>query len=386
MLAIFGSMQFKEIPGQHEIKARLIQSVKTNRVSHALLLSGTVGSGNYALALAFAQYLQCQNPSDGDSCGVCPSCHQSAGLVHPDIHFVFPVARTTSNPGEPASDDLIEEWRKFIIADPFPVLEEWYGAMKIENKQAGIFKRESQEILRKLSFKSYQADYKVLIFWLPEKMNIITANKLLKIIEEPADHTVFLFVTESPGEILPTILSRTQLLKVPGISREDLLIRLKKDYPDMGPEIEGIARKAQGDYVTARNMISMSDAARVSRDRFIRWMRICYTMNVAEIISWVDEMCGIGRERQKLFLTYGLEMVRENFMVNQGLPELALFDSEEQAFSSRFNAFIHQGNIEGLMKEFSDSVSHIGMNANPRILFTDMSLQVSRLLRQPAVG
>ncbi|HBB92833.1 MAG TPA: DNA polymerase III subunit delta, partial [Bacteroidales bacterium] len=127
MLAIFGSMQFKEIPGQHEIKARLIQSVKTNRVSHALLLSGTVGSGNYALALAFAQYLQCQNPSDGDSCGVCPSCHQSAGLVHPDIHFVFPVARTTSNPGEPASDDLIEEWRKFIIADPFPVLEEWYG-------------------------------------------------------------------------------------------------------------------------------------------------------------------------------------------------------------------------------------------------------------------
>jgi DNA polymerase-3 subunit delta' len=383
MLAIFGSMQFKEIPGQHEIKARLIQSVRSNRVSHALLLSGTPGSGHFALALAFAQYLQCQSPGEDDSCGVCPSCHQAAGLMHPDIHFVFPVARTTSNPGEPASDDLIAEWRQFVAADPFPVLEEWYSAMKIENKQAGIFKREAQEILRKLSFKSYASDYKVMIFWMPEKMNITAANKLLKIIEEPADHTVFLFVTEDTDEILPTILSRTQLIKVPAIAREDLLKKLRQEFPEMGDELESIARKSQGDYVTAKSMIRLNEAAMINRDRFIHWMRICFALKVPEMLAWVDEMSGIGRERQKLFLTYGLEMIRENFLLNRGVPELAVFDPEEQAFSSRFNAFIHPGNVEGLMKEFSDAISQITMNANPKILLTDMCFQMNRLLRMP---
>lgn len=376
-------MQFKEIPGQHEIKARLIQSVRSNRVSHALLLSGTPGSGHFALALAFAQYLQCQSPGEDDSCGVCPSCHQAAGLMHPDIHFVFPVARTTSNPGEPASDDLIAEWRQFVAADPFPVLEEWYSAMKIENKQAGIFKREAQEILRKLSFKSYASDYKVMIFWMPEKMNITAANKLLKIIEEPADHTVFLFVTEDTDEILPTILSRTQLIKVPAIAREDLLKKLRQEFPEMGDELESIARKSQGDYVTAKSMIRLNEAAMINRDRFIHWMRICFALKVPEMLAWVDEMSGIGRERQKLFLTYGLEMIRENFLLNRGVPELAVFDPEEQAFSSRFNAFIHPGNVEGLMKEFSDAISQITMNANPKILLTDMCFQMNRLLRMP---
>lgn len=376
-------MQFKEIPGQHEIKARLIQSVKSNRVSHALLLSGSSGSGHYALALAFAQYLQCQSPTDDDSCGVCASCHQAAGYVHPDIHFVFPVARTTNNPGEPVSDDLIAEWRQFIAADPFPVLEEWYSAMKIENKQAGIFKKEAEEILRKFAFKSFASDYKVMVVWLPEKMNVTAANKLLKIIEEPADHTVFLFVTEDPDELLPTIISRTQLIKVPAIAKEDLLKKLQQSFPDMGDELESIARKAHGDYVTARSMIRLNDAALINRDRFIRWMRVSYALRVPEMLALVDELAGIGRERQKLFLTYGLEMIRENFLLNRGVPELALFDPEEEAFSSRFNAFIHPGNVEGLMKEFGDAISHISMNANPKILFTDMSFQMNRLLHLP---
>jgi DNA polymerase-3 subunit delta' len=257
--------------------------------------------------------------------------------------------------------------------------------MKIENKQSGIFKREAQEILRKLSFKSYASDYKVMIFWLPEKMNTTAANKLLKIIEEPADHTVFLFVTEDPDEILPTILSRTQLIKVPAIGKDELLLKLQQEFPEMGAELESIARKAQGDYVTARSMIRLNDAARINRDRFIQWMRICFALKVPEMLAWVDEISGIGRERQKLFLTYGLEMIRENFLLNRGVPELAVFDPEEQAFSSRFNAYIHPGNVEGLMKEFGDSISHITMNANPKILFTDMSFQMNRLLRMPPV-
>jgi DNA polymerase-3 subunit delta' len=386
MLAIFGGMQFREVPGQYEIKSRLIQAVKANRVSHALLFSGSAGTGNYALALAFAQYLQCENPTEEDSCGRCASCHQAAGMVHPDIHFIFPVARTTSNPGEPVSEDLLEEWRQYISGNPFPEMNDWFAAMKIENKQAGIFKREAEEILRKLSFKSYQSDYKIVIVWLPEKMNPAAANKLLKIIEEPADHTVFLFISDNTDEILPTILSRTQLIKVPGIAVADLHSKLLADFPERGSELESIARRSRGDYLVARDIIGLNEAGQVSRDRFIRWMRISFGLKTEEIFSMVNEITEIGRERQKLFLTYCLEMLRENFLYNQGLKELVMFDPVEADFAIKFSQFIHPGNINGLMKEFNLSIAQIGMNANPKILFTDMSFQLYRLLRIPAAG
>ncbi|MFH0761399.1 MAG: DNA polymerase III subunit delta [Bacteroidota bacterium] len=386
MLVIFGGMQFREVPGQYEIKSRLIQAVRANRVSHALLFSGSAGTGNYAIALAFAQFLQCKNPTEEDSCGRCASCHQAAGMVHPDIHYVFPVARTIKNPGEPISEDLLEEWREYISGNPFPEMNDWFSAMKIENKQAGIFKREAEEILRKLSFKSYQSDYKIVIVWLPEKMNPSAANKLLKIIEEPADHTVFLFVSENTDDILPTILSRTQLIKVPGISVVDLHDKLLVDFPERESELESVAKRSGGDYLIARDMIGLSEAAQVNRDRFIQWMRISFALKIEDIISWVDEITEIGRERQKLFLSYSLEMLRENFLFNQGLKELVTFDPVEAEFAVKFSRFIHPGNITGLMKEFNVSIAQIGMNANPKILFTDMSLQLNRLLRIPAAG
>lgn len=386
MLAIFGAMQFSEIPGQTEIKSRLIQAVRANRVSHALLFSGSAGTGSYAIALAFAQYLQCENPTEEDSCGRCASCHQAAGMVHPDIHFVFPVARTTTNPGEPVSEDLLKEWRMYISGNPFPEMNDWFSAMKIENKQAGIFKREAEEILRKLSFKSYQSDYKVVIVWLPEKMNPVAANKLLKVIEEPADHTVFLFVSENTDLLLPTILSRTQLIKVPGIGVTDLHKRLLVDFPGRESELDSIARRSRGDYLIARDMIGLSEAGQVNRDRFISLMRISYNLIIKDLIPWVDEMTGIGRERQKMFLVYCLEMVRENFLFNQGLKELVTFDPQEAEFAIKFSKFIHPGNINGMMQEFNQAIAQISMNANPKILLTDMSIQLNRLLRMPAGG
>lgn len=384
MLAIFGAMQFREIPGQLEIKTRLIQAVRANRVSHALLFSGSAGAGSYAIALAFAQYLQCEHPTGEDSCGRCASCHQAAGMVHPDIHFVFPVARTTSNPGEPVSEDLLDEWRQYISGNPFPEMNDWFSAMKIENKQAGIFKREAEEILRKLSFKSYQSDYKIVIVWLPEKMNPTAANKLLKVIEEPADHTVFLFVSERTDELLPTILSRTQLIKVPGIAYADLYKKLVADFPDRESELEGIARRSRGDYLIARDMIGLSESGQLNRDRFISLMRISYNLMIKDLVPWVDEMSAIGRERQKMFLAYCLEMVRENFLYNQGLGELVAFDPGEAEFAVKFSKFIHPGNINGMMQEFSQAIAQISMNANPKILLTDMSIQLNRLLRMPA--
>jgi DNA polymerase-3 subunit delta' len=389
MLAIFGAMRFNEIPGQHAIRSRLIQAVKTNRVSHALMLSGSQGSGHFALALALAQYLQCTSRTGEDSCGVCPACHQAAQFVHPDIHFVFPVAKTTRIKDEPSSDDFIADWRQYLEGNPYPSLEGWYHAMNIENKQAGIFKKEAQDILRKLNFKSYQSDYKVIIFWMPEKMNTTAANKLLKIIEEPADHTVFLFVTCGTDEILPTILSRTQLIKVPRIADEYLLQKLSEEFPDQVNLVEGAVQRSNGDYLQARLMIEQSDQNLLNRDRFIRWMRISFgkmenVPKVKDITDWVSEVSEIGRERQKWFLQYSLGMIRNNFLMNQGLTELATMDAEETDFSSRFNKFIHAGNIDRLMEEFDRAIAQITMNANPKILLTDMCLQLHSLLRLPA--
>jgi DNA polymerase-3 subunit delta' len=369
MLAIFGPVRFNEIPGQDAIKQRLLQSVKTNRVSHALLLSGSAGCGHYALALALAQYLQCTSPGPEDSCGTCPACHQAASFVHPDIHFVFPVAGTAKTKGEPSSDDFITEWREYLSANPYPSLEGWYHAMSIENKQAGIFKKEAQEILRKLSFKSFESDYKVILFWMPEKMNTTAANKLLKIIEEPADHTVFLFVSGGTDEILPTILSRTQL---------------EADFPGQDRLVASAVQRAQGDYLAARDMISQNEQDQLSRERFFRWMRISYGLKINDITDWVSELSDIGREKQKWFLLYSMDMIRNNFMLNRQMPELTVMDSEEAAFSANFNTFIHEGNIAGLMAEFNLAIAQITMNANPKILLTDMCLQLNRLLRQPA--
>ncbi|MFA6126677.1 MAG: DNA polymerase III subunit delta [Bacteroidales bacterium] len=379
-------MRFNEIPGQQAIHERLIRSVKSNRVSHALMLSGSQGSGNYALALALAQYLQCTSPVSDDSCGECPACHQAAQFVHPDIHFVFPVARTAKIKDEPSSDDFITEWRQYLAGNPYPSLEGWYHAMGIENKQAGIFKKEAQDILRKLNFKSYQSDYKVIIFWMPEKMNVTSANKLLKIIEEPADHTVFLFVTAGTDEILPTILSRTQLIKVPKIGNGALYDKLITEFPGQEDLIRGVVQRSQGDYLVAHEMIEQSDQNLLNRDRFIRWMRISFALQVQEITAWVGEVSEIGRERQKWFLQYAMSMIRNNFLLNQGLSELAFLDSEETAFSSRFNTYIHRGNIDALMQEFDLAIAQITMNANPKILLTDMSLQLHILLRLPAAA
>jgi DNA polymerase-3 subunit delta' len=383
MLVIFGPMRFNEIPGQDAIRARLLQAVKTNRVSHALMLLGSPGCGHYALALALAQYLQCTSPTDGDSCGVCPACHQAAQYVHPDIHFVFPVARTAKIKDEPSSDDFIEEWRKYLTENPYPSLEGWYHAMGIENKQAGIFIKEAKEILRKLNFKSYQSDYKVIIFWMPEKLNVAAANKLLKIIEEPADHTLFLFVSSGTDDILPTILSRTQLIKVPKIDSVELQGKLMKEYPGQEKLVQGAVQRAQGDYLVAREMIELSDQNLLNRERFIRWMRISFGLKVLDMTDWVTEISEIGRERQKWFLQYSLGMIRNNYLLNQGLPELAVMDTEESDFSIKFNTYIHPANIEGLMQEFDLAIAQVAMNANPKILFTDMCLQLHRLLRLP---
>jgi len=380
-------MQFRDVIGQEAIKRQLIRAVNENRVSHALLLAGAPGTGNFPLALAFAQYLQCSNRGEVDSCGVCPSCNQAAKLIHPDIHFAFPVAKTAKikelvkGVDEVHSDPFLPLWREYLLANPYPTAASWGDEMGVENQQPGIFVKEAREILRKLSFKSFESDHKVLLLWMPEKMNVQTANKLLKIIEEPPVMTVFLLITAQPEELLPTILSRTQLIKVQPLEDEPVRLRLISEYPDNPVQVEDAMRLAQGDYLKAVERIRLSEQISFFRELFIRWTRLSFGMKYLELQGVINEMAQMGREKQKAFFEYSLGLLRQNFMLQIGMAHLSVTDHEEAAFSERFNRFVHRRNIHLLMHELQQAAFQIGMNANPKILFTDLSFKMCDLLR-----
>lgn len=376
-------MLFKSVIGQNGVRDQLIRAAKENRVSHALLFHGPSGCGKFPLALAFAQYLNCEDPGKEDSCGVCRSCLKAQKNIHPDIHFVYPVVNGLKVL-TPVSDDFIDEWREYLKTTDYPVLQGWLSHIKVENKQAGIFKKEAEAILHKLHFKAFESDYKLVIIWLPEKMNPTAANKLLKIIEEPPEKTVFLMVAESTEEILPTILSRTQLIRINKIPEEALYLHLTEKFPDQKDIVQGLVRLADGNYPEAITLIESNEQNRYFLEQFIKWMRMTYGFKVSELLEWVPSIAKIGRERQKDFLVFCLRMVQGNFHMNRNLRSIMRLSLEEQGFSEKFNNFINPGNIEGLNKLFSEAISHVSMNANPKILFMDMSTQLYRLLRKPS--
>ncbi|MEA1877122.1 MAG: DNA polymerase III subunit [Bacteroidota bacterium] len=374
-------MLFKQIIGHTAIKNRLLRSSLNSRVSHALLLHGPEGNGKFALAMAFAQFLNCTGIKSEDSCGVCPSCQKAAKLIHPDIHYIFPVATSKKVTSDPVSDRYIAEWREYIADLPYPSLQGWMNYLDIENKQGGIFKKEAEELLRKLSLKAFESEYKVVIIWLPEKMNPTTANKLLKVIEEPPEKTVFLLLAEQTEKILPTILSRTQLIIVPKLSDEDLVEGLEERYPELAEKLPEIVPLAEGNYLRAVNLLNTNEQIQFYQEHFIKWMRMCFRYRVNDIINWIPAIASMGRERQKAFLQYGLHLIRENYLLNQNLESVTRMTPTEREFSSRFFAFIHPGNIEALFSSISKAIQHIEMNANPRILFLDLSMEMYKALK-----
>jgi len=373
-------MLFKQIIGHTTIKERLLRSSLDSRVSHAILMHGPEGNGKLALAMAFAQYLNCTGEKSEDSCGVCPSCQKASKLIHPDIHYIFPVATSKKIRVDPVSDNYITEWREYINELPYPGLQAWMSYLDIENKQGGIFKKEADSLLHKLSLKAFESEYKVVIVWLPEKMNPTTANKLLKVIEEPPEKTVFLLLAERTEKILPTILSRTQLITVPKFSDEDLMESLAKRYSDLADSLPEIIPLADGNYVQAVNLLNTNEQIQFYQEQFIEWMRMCFRYRVNDILSWIPTIASLGRERQKAFLQYGLHLIRENYLLNQDLESLTRMTPAEREFSNRFFAFIHWGNIEVIFSSLSRAIQHIEMNANPRILFLDLSMEMYKSL------
>jgi DNA polymerase-3 subunit delta' len=375
-------MNFSQIPGQKAVIDRLRSSVAENRVSHALLLYGPEGSGKFAIALSFARYISCEKRTPEDACGVCPSCVKYDKLIHPDLHFVFPVIKKKSG-SESVSDTFIAQWRAMVLRSPWFSLSTWTEAMEVANEQALIPVAEAAEIIRKLSLKSFESDFKIMIIWLPEKMNAETANKLLKMIEEPPARTLFILVSEEDDRLLPTITSRCQHIRIPAISSDHLSAHLEKTT-GLGPvRASEIASIANGNMVRAMELAREDDNTTVHLDRFTRLMRTAYTRDIQSLVTWSEETAALGRERQKSFLSYALRMIRENFILNFGGREnkLVHLTQSEDDFSQKFHPFINENNINALNREFNLAFAHVESNGNTKMIFLDLALKTLRLIR-----
>lgn len=384
LFVTFGTMFFNDVIGLGEVKERLVQTVASGRVSHAQLFLGSEGSGNLALAIAYAQFLSCGNRQEKDSCGTCPSCVKYQKLAHPDLHFVYPVATTKEVTSKPVSGDFISQWREAVLENPYMSLFDWLGNLGIENKQGNINAEESGEILKKLSLTTYESEYKVMIIWMAEKMNHFAANKLLKILEEPPEKTLFLLVVQEHDQLLNTIISRTQLVKIHKIPDEELKAALVEKHQLSAEQATMIAHLADGNYNAALHLMNDSENEKVNFSFFQSWMRSCYARKAVELTAWVDSISAIGREKQKNFLAYSLHMVRESLMMNLGANSLVKLGGNELEFVTRFSKFIHPNNGSELTEQLNKGISDIERNANPKILFLDLSFKVMELLAVPA--
>ena len=373
-------MLFKDIIGQEEAKERLIREAKEGKIAHARLFCGNEGVGKLPLAIAYAQYLSCEHPTDNDSCGVCPNCVKYNKLIHPDLHFVFPVIKKKNK--DTISDDYLQEWREILNSSPYFNLNMWLKEMGAENQQAQIYVKESDEIIRKLNLKSSQGGYKVMIMWLPEKMNVECSNKLLKLLEEPPTQTIFILISEEPDMLLPTIQSRVQRFNIHAIDKEKIAETLCLNYGLEPNDAKNIAHRCQGNFLKALETIHLNEDNQFYFEEFVNLMRLAYQRKIREIKQWSDNIAAIGRERQKNFLAYIQRMLRESFIYNFHTPDISYLSGEEQKFSSRFSPFINEGNVISIMEELSIAEQHIGQNVNAKMVFFDLALKMIVLLVQ----
>ncbi|MDR1810592.1 MAG: DNA polymerase III subunit delta' [Prevotella sp.] len=376
-------MFFRDIIGQNDIKSRLLSSVNEGFIPHAQLFCGPEGVGKLPLALAYAQYLNCTDRQDGDSCGKCPSCVKYGHLAHPDLHFVFPTVKKEKEKSPPVCDDYIAEWREFFGQNAYFNLRQWLAHIGAENAQGLIYERESEEIIRKLSLKIYEAKYKTMLIWMPEKMNRECANKLLKIIEEPTPDTVFLLVSDNPDNIIGTIQSRSQRVNIRGVADEDIIAALEQKYSITPQDAALVAHIARGSYLKAMELVSLDKENKAFFNLFSRLMRAAIAPKGAKVKKAIsDEIAQIGRESQKAFLGYAQRLVREYFVSNLNRPDMVYLNNEEAQFGVRFAPYVNERNITGFMDEFALAERHIEQNVNPKMVFLDLCLKVTMLFKK----
>jgi DNA polymerase-3 subunit delta' len=374
-------MQFKEVIGQDQVKTHLIKTVRNSRVSHAQLFLGPPASGKLPMAIAYAQYINCKNRTETDSCGTCPSCVKYGKLAHPDLHFIYPTAKA-KDIEKPTSKDFIKDWRELLLErNHYIQLSDWYEKIGIEKKQAIINARDCSDIISTLNYKSYEAEYKVMIIWMVEKLFHAAAPKILKILEEPPDKTLFILIAESQEHIINTILSRTQLVKFNPIVDEAMQEALQAEGYDP-VVVRDAVRVASGNLKEAKRLVDQPDAESQNYTWFTHWMRVCYKGKFVEILEFVNEFARVNRDAQKGMLKYGLRIIRESLLVGFQHEELIRLNAKESEFAARFHKFIHAGNIGIIADELNRSIAHIDRNANPNVLFLDASIKLAQYLKK----
>ncbi len=371
-------MQFKSVIGQDKYKAHLIKEVNSANLSHAQLFLGKTGFGGLPLALAFVQYLFCTNKKDNDSCGECASCKKVSRLQHPDVHFSFPTVQAITK----TSDPSFKEWAEAVNKNPYLSLNDWIHISDDKGRKPIISRHQSQEIVKKLSLKSFEGNYKVSIIWMADEMNQVCANKLLKIIEEPPQKTLFLLIAENQDKIMPTILSRTQILSIKPIDDNALNGFINRQGQFTQGLVESVIARSEGNVQKALQLLNSSAAHNQNRTDFIQLMRVCYKKEVLPMLDWAEKLSKYGREEQKSFLLYALYMVRQSMMKNFTEGKLLRASEEEIAFLQNFARFITGNNVLAFNQLFTDAHYHVDRNAHAKMLFTNITFEVMRYIHK----
>ena len=374
-------MEFENIIGQEHIKKHLKQSAENNRIPHAQMFVGKEGSGTLPMAIAYAKFLLCSTAVNKETCAI--KCDK---LQHPDLHFAFPVTTNDKVKKHPISNLFLEDWRDFIAKNKYGSLFDWLQHIGVENKQGQIGVDEAEDIVKKLTLKSYEGGFKVMIIWMAEKMNIAASNKLLKLIEEPPNKTIFLLVTEDEGQIINTIKSRCQALHFPRLSDNDIAQALIEKEQISENEALKVAYQSEGNFNKAMHYFYNDSNELLFEEWFITWIRSAFKAKgnasvIQDLIGWSDTIAKSGRETQKQFLQYCLHFFRQALLLNYGTPDLVFLETQTANFKlEKFAPFIHSGNIETINKELNDAQYHIERNGNAKIILLDLSIKLTRLL------
>lgn len=375
-------MYFKDIAGQEYIKKKLIRNAQSGRVSHAQLFLGPEGSGKLALAIAYARYLACEQPGDEDACGKCANCLKYNKLAHPDLNFFYPIVSKKKGDKSYCSLDYVQPWREYLSKSAYVSLNGWYTHIDMENKQGIINAEDCNQIIKLLGYKAYESKYKVIIMWMIERIYHAAAPKLLKILEEPPENTLFLLVSENHELVLPTILSRAQMIKVPHLSDDEVMKGLMDMYGVQHDLAQESAFLAEGNFYKALALSQHENLHEKNIPLLREWFRSCYAFKAKDMSKHINEIAQLGREKQKRLLSLALEIFRQCMLINYHTPQLLKLPEESRDFVQKFSGILQPDIAMQLCQEFDKAVYHVSRNANPKILFTDLSLITARIMMQ----
>lgn len=375
-------MQFKNIIGQRAVIEKLITSVHENRVAHTQLFLGPEGNGSFALAIAFAQFINCGNRSETDSCGICPSCVKYHKFSHPDLHFFFPTTTNNSVKRDPKSELFINDWRTYLASiNAYPTQKGWYEHLAVGNKQGTIFVRDASDLIHQIALKPYEAEYKVFIIWMAERLHTSASNKLLKTFEEPPDKTLIILIAERYELLLPTVRSRAQLVKINKLPEKEIAATLIQQYQLTKEDAIDIAILSEGSWNLATEIYENAEETQSNFIKFRQWLRLCFKMgDFTELNTFNASIAKIGREKQKRFLAYGLETVHNSILHNSGNSTVVKMNNNEMDFSKKFAPYINSANQLEIYTLLNEAVYHIERNAHAGILFSDLSFKLNDLL------